>query len=47
VRREAGKKLLEAMQRLRDANLPPLTEADIETASASSSPPPSCVTHSP
>jgi hypothetical protein len=30
VRREAGKKLLEAMQRLRDANLPPLTEADIE-----------------
>jgi Xaa-Pro aminopeptidase len=30
VRREAGKQLLEAMQRLRDANVPPLTEADID-----------------
>ncbi len=30
VRREAGKKLLEAMQRLRDANVPPLTEDDID-----------------
>jgi hypothetical protein len=29
VRREAGKKLLDAMQRLRDANVPPLTEEDI------------------
>lgn len=29
VRREAGKKLLEAMQLLRDANVPPLAEADI------------------
>lgn len=29
VRREAGKKLLEAMQGLRDANTPPLTEEDI------------------
>jgi post-segregation antitoxin (ccd killing protein) len=30
VRREAGKKLLEAMQRLRDANVPPLTEEDVD-----------------
>jgi len=29
VRREAGKKLLDAMQRLRDANVPPLTEEEI------------------
>lgn len=29
VRREAGKKLLDAMQRLREANVPPLTEEDI------------------
>lgn len=29
VRREAGKKLLDAMQRLRDANVPPLTEDEI------------------
>jgi hypothetical protein len=29
VRREAGKQLLEAMQRLRDANVPPLSEQDI------------------
>jgi hypothetical protein len=29
VRREAGKKLLEAMQRLREANVPPLSEQDI------------------
>lgn len=29
VHREAGKKLLDAMQRLRDANVPPLTEEDI------------------
>lgn len=29
VRREAGKKLLDAMQRLREANEPPLTEEDI------------------
>ena len=29
VRREAGKKLLDAMQRVRDANVPPLTEEDI------------------
>ncbi len=30
VRREAGKKLLDAMQRLRDANVPPLTEEEID-----------------
>lgn len=31
VRREAGKKLLDAMQRLREANvLPPLTEEEID-----------------
>jgi hypothetical protein len=29
VRREAGKRLLDAMQRLREANVPPLTEEDI------------------
>ncbi len=29
VQREAGKKLLDAMQRLRAANVPPLTEEDI------------------
>lgn len=29
VRREAGKELLDAMQRLRDANVPPLTEEDV------------------
>jgi cytochrome P450 len=29
VRREAGKKLLDAMQRLRVANVPPLTEEEI------------------
>lgn len=29
VRREAGKKLLDAMQRLRAANVPPLTEEEI------------------
>jgi post-segregation antitoxin (ccd killing protein) len=29
VQREAGKKLLDAMQRMRDANVPPLTEEDI------------------
>ena len=29
VRREAGKKLLDAMQRLREANVPPLTEDEI------------------
>lgn len=29
VRREAGKKLLEAMQRLRDANVPPLSEEEV------------------
>lgn len=29
VKREAGKKLLDAMQRLRDANVPPLAEDDI------------------
>lgn len=29
VRREAGKKLLDAMQRLRAANVPPLAEEDI------------------
>ena len=29
VRREAGKKLLEAMQKLRDANAPPLAEDEI------------------
>jgi hypothetical protein len=29
VRREAGKKLLEAMQQLRDANVPPLSEEDV------------------
>jgi cytochrome P450 len=32
LQREAGKQLLDAMQRLRDANAPPLTEADIATA---------------
>jgi cytochrome P450 len=30
VRLEAGKQLLEAMQRLREANVPPLTEEEIE-----------------
>ena len=30
VRREAGKQLLDAMQRLRAANVPPLTEAEID-----------------
>ena len=29
LRRDAGKKLLDAMQCLRDANVPPLTEEDI------------------
>ncbi|MEK7737773.1 MAG: hypothetical protein AAB319_08465 [Pseudomonadota bacterium] len=29
VRREAGKRLLDAMQRLREANVPPLTEEEI------------------
>lgn len=29
VRREAGKRLLDAMQRLRAANMPPLTEKEI------------------
>jgi cytochrome P450 len=29
LRRDAGKKLLDAMQRMRDANEPPLTEEDI------------------
>ena len=29
VRREAGKKLLDAMQRLRASNVPPLTEEEI------------------
>jgi len=29
VRREAGKRLLDAMQRLRTANVPPLTEEEI------------------
>lgn len=29
VRREAGKKLIEAMQRLRDANVPPLSEEEV------------------
>jgi post-segregation antitoxin (ccd killing protein) len=29
VRREAGKKLLDAMQRLREANVPPLSEEEI------------------
>jgi cytochrome P450 len=29
VQREAGKKLLDAMQRLRAANVPPLTEEEI------------------
>ena len=29
VRREAGNKLLDAMQRLREANVPPLTEEEI------------------
>jgi cytochrome P450 len=29
VRREAGKKLLDAMQRLRAANVPPLSEEEI------------------
>ena len=32
IRREAGKKLLDAMQRLRDANVPPITEEDIDEA---------------
>lgn len=32
VQREAGKKLLDAMQRLSDANVPPLTEEDIAEA---------------
>jgi cytochrome P450 len=31
VRREAGKKLIDAMQRLRTANVPPLTEEEIAT----------------
>ena len=29
VRREAGKRLLDAMARLREANMPPLTEEEI------------------
>ena len=29
VRREAGKKLIDAMRRLRAANVPPLTEEDV------------------
>lgn len=29
VRREAGKRLLDAMARLREANVPPLTEDEI------------------
>jgi hypothetical protein len=32
VRREAGKKLLDAMQRLHKANEPPLTEEDVAEA---------------
>lgn len=32
VRREAGKKLLDAMDRLRKANEPPLTEEDVAEA---------------
>jgi hypothetical protein len=32
LQREAGKQLLDAMQRLRDANVPLLTEDDIATA---------------
>lgn len=32
VQREAGKKLLDAMQRLRDTNVPPLTEEDVAEA---------------
>jgi len=32
VRREAGRQLLDAMQRLRTANMPPLTEEDIAEA---------------
>jgi hypothetical protein len=31
VAREAGKRLLEAMRRLREANVPPLTEEEIAT----------------
>ena len=29
LQREAGKQLLDAMQRMRDANVPPLTEHDV------------------
>lgn len=32
LQRKAGKQLLDAMQRLRDANVPPLTEDDISAA---------------
>jgi hypothetical protein len=32
LQREAGKQLLDAMQRMRDANVPPLTEDEITTA---------------
>lgn len=32
LQREAGKQLLDAMQRLRDANVPPLTEDDVAVA---------------
>jgi Xaa-Pro aminopeptidase len=34
LQREAGKQLLDAMQRLRDAPAPPLTEADVAAAVA-------------
>lgn len=39
VRREAGKRLLDAMARLREANVPPLTEEEIaeEVAAARAS----------
>ena len=32
LQRQAGEKLLDAMQRLREANVPPLTEDDISAA---------------
>ncbi len=32
LQREAGKQLLDAMQRMRDANVPPLNEDDVATA---------------
>lgn len=34
LQREAGKQLLDAMQRLRDANVPPLTEDDVAVTTA-------------